>query len=195
MRPAVLLVLFAAALAPRSFAAANIQIVSEDQADRAWVRSNQLPPPAWPSLDSGVGAACVNLAYWIDKEGATADPIVLRAWAPGVPDTPDGLRQLGAFSQSAALTLAGWRYRPAEGNSKSRPLITNAVFLFARDAGEDLQALRQQCLVGDLRDFIYRKTEAGYRRGNLNKGLIDRRREQIPYEIPEGCVRHDGWCE
>jgi hypothetical protein len=69
------------------------------------------------------------------------------------------------------------------------------VFLFAREAGADLPALRRQCLVGDLQDFLFRATEAGYRRGNLNKGLIDRRREQFPPTIPEGCDRHAGWCE
>ena len=133
--------------------------------------------------------------YWIDREGGTADPLVLQAWAPGVPDTPEGLRQLAPFAQSAALTLADWRFERAEGNSKGRALITNVVFLFARDAGTDLAALRRECLVGDLRDFVYGKTDAGYRRGNLNKGLLERQRAEYPPTIPDGCTRHPGWCD
>ena len=126
---------------------------------------------------------------------ADSSPLVLRAWAPGVPDTPDGLRQLAPFAQSAATTLADWRFQRAEGNSKGRPLITTVVFLFARDARTDLAALRRECLVGDLRDFVYLKTDAGYRRGNLNKGLLERQRAEYPPTIPDGCTRHPGWCD
>ena len=71
----------------------------------------------------------------------------------------------GPNGLAAAITLADWRFERAAGNSKGRALITNVVFVFARDAGTDLAALRRECLVGDLRDFIYLKTDAGYRRG------------------------------
>jgi|SRR6478735_12109130 len=191
----VLLGLLLAMLPARAAWTADTEIVSEEDTGRAWSRSNHVPPPAWPAADLGVDRACVNLMYWIDRKGATADPLVLHAWAPGVPDTPEGLRQLAPFAQSAALTLADWRFERAEGNSKGRALITNVVFLFARDAGTDLAALRRECLVGDLRDFVYGKTDAGYRRGNLNKGLLERQRAEYPPTIPDGCTRHPGWCD
>ena len=190
-----LLGVFLAVLPARAALAADLEIVSEEDAGRAWTRSNRVPPPGWPSAGLGVDRACVNLMYWIDRKGTTASPLVLRAWAPGVPDTPAGLRQLAPFAQAAAITLADWRFERAAGNSKGRALITNVVFVFARDAGTDLAALRRECLVGDLRDFIYLKTDAGYRRGNLNKGLLERQRAEYPPTIPDGCTRHAGWCD
>ena len=191
----LLLVLLAGlAPSPRS-GASGLEIVSEEDATRQWQRSNRVPPPAWPAVDAGLASACINLAFRIERDGATSGPMLLQAWAPGVPDTPEGQQRLAPFAQSAALTLSGWKFQPTAQNRRERPLITNVVFVFARSAGTHLGELRGKCLVGDLRDFLYRKADAGYRRGNLNKGLLDRQRVEFPPTIPEGCVRHPGWCD
>jgi hypothetical protein len=175
--------------------ASRLEIASEEDGARQWQRSNRVPPPAWPEQDAGVDAACVNLGFRIERDGRTSGPMLLSAWAPEVPSTPEGQHRLAAFAQSAALTMSDWKYEPTAENRRERPLITNVVFVFAREAGTDLAGLRRNCLVGDLRDFLYRKAEEGYRRGNLNKGLIERRREEFPRAIPDGCTRHPGWCD
>jgi hypothetical protein len=193
-RPFFLLFVALAGASAPSFAS-RIEIASEEDTLLDWERANRVPPPAWPELAGGVDRACINLAYLIDRKGGTSAPILLRAWAPGLPEGPRTNEQLASFTQSAAATLAQWRFRPAAANSRQRPLITNVVFLFARSAETDLAQLRQSCLVGDLRDFMYRKAEDGQRRGNLNQWLIERTRQEFPSTIPEGCARHAGWCD
>ena len=173
----------------------RLPIVSEEDNPSRWVRTDPVGAAAWPATDAGLGGACVNLMFWIDAEGRTSNPVMLRARAPGLPGQGDGSPALEPFARSAALSLAQWQFAPAARNPKRRPVITNAVFVFARGADADPSALRQPCLVGNLRAFVDRKADEGYRRGNLNKGLIDRRREEFPYLIPDGCTRHAGWCD
>lgn len=179
---------------PAGLAAAGLDVVNESQASLAWQPTGPVPPLAWPAGEPG-RHACVHLGYSINRDGTPSNFIVLRAWGAGLPDGAGGQARLKPFAQSAAANVQARRFSPTLANRGARPLFTGTILVFAPDPGGDLAALRSRCEVGDLRSFILREQAKAQRRGNLNRGIMERNREANPPMIPDGATRHPGWID
>ncbi len=77
--------------------------------------------------------------------------------------------------------LGQWRFVPVDGgNASIKPVYTAATFAFTTNAGTDREQLRSHCVIADLPEFIKKAQEDAYKKGNLNKGQMERNRVQNP---------------
>jgi len=173
--------------------AGGVDVLSFEAASQRWQPIGAL---AVPSAPPGAGSdACVNLGFLVDSNGATSAFAVLRAWSSDTVAGENDDPQLDLYARHAAAAVQTWRFRAAAGNTKRRPVYTQATFVFRAQRGADAALLRARCEVGDLRTHVEQAYGRKFRRGDLGKGQLDRNRQQYPWQIPEGCARHAGWCD
>ncbi|MFT3805689.1 hypothetical protein [Arenimonas sp.] len=166
--------------------AADVDILPTGEALQRWQPIGKLAAPPAPPGDAV--DTCVNLGFLVDRNGATSSFALLRGWSA---DTG----RLDEYMRHSAAAVQSWRFQAADSNGKRRPVYTHASFVFLADAGGDAAAVRARCDVGDLRSYVEQAYGRNYRRGNLGKGQLEHNRQQYPWQIPDGCTRHAGWCD
>jgi hypothetical protein len=163
-------------------------IVSEGGASSVWRPAPDVPKvlPGYPStaVDQSEDA-CVSIGYLLNKDGTTSDFSLLKVWGDKTQDSVEGRSRLTPFAQMGMAAVQRWKFVAAQtGHAEIKPIYTAASFAFSNNPGSDKEQLRKHCVIEDLSDFIAQEQAAAYRRGNLNKGRMDRARNMNPPIIP-----------
>ena len=177
------------ALAGMAVAANRVTIVSEGASASLWRPDPAVPPmaAAYPSkiVDKSEDV-CIGIGYLLKEDGTTSDYSLLTSWgSKGEQGAPaDG--RLDPFAQNAVAVVSRWRFVPLDGGKRSalKPLYTAATFAFSNNPATDLEALRGHCTIADLPAFVAKAQADAYKKGNLNKGQMERNRMQYPPVIP-----------
>lgn len=169
-------------------AADKATILSEGGAGQYWRPvAETIAMPAYPGIVTDkTEDVCIGVGYLLNPDGSTSDFAVLNAWGSRTDDKKPTDPHFLPFAQNALAAVQRWKFTSTSGpNSKVQPIYTAATFAFSTTPGSDAAALRGHCTIADLPDFIAKaQAEAYRRRGNLNKGVLDRNRTQNPGEIP-----------
>lgn len=170
-------------------AADKATILSEGGAAQYWRPvPESIAMPAYPGIIADKSEdVCVGVGYMLNTDGSTSDFAVLNAWGSKTdPKTKPTDPHFLPFAQNALAAVQRWKFSSTSGSgSMVKPIYTAATFAFSTTAGADAAALRRNCTIADLPDFIGKaQAEAYRRRGNLNKNTMDRNRTQNPAEIP-----------
>lgn len=170
-------------------AADKATILSEGGAAQYWRPvPESIAMPAYPGIVADKSEdVCVGIGYMLNTDGSTSDFAVLNAWGS---KTDKKIKATDPhflpFAQNSLAAVQRWRFSTTSGpESKVKPIYTAATFAFSTAPGADAAALRSNCTITDLPDFIAKaQAEAYRRRGNLNKNTMDRNRTQNAPEIP-----------
>jgi hypothetical protein len=159
-----------------------VDIASEGRILDRWQPDGQLPlPQAPPGLADAGEDVCVNIGYLVDSEGRTSNYVLLKAWGERTGVDREGRERLGRYAQMAALALSDWRFAPSlDRGGRRLPVYTAQTFAFSAEPGAHRRELRARCSVGDLRDFIDRAFAKAQARGNIMRGLIERKYADPP---------------
>ncbi len=168
-------------------AADRMTVVSEGDLAKEWIADSASPrrQPGIPaSIAQQAGDACVSIGYLLNKDGTTSDFTMLKSWSANSPQGPEADARIAPLGQAAVAAVQGWRFVPAPGpRGKRKPVYTAATFAFASTPGSDGSALQAHCAIGNLPAFIATAQSQAYRRGNLQKGRLDRDRIENPATI------------
>jgi hypothetical protein len=134
--------------------------------------------PGYPSTATDQGEdVCVSIGYLLNRDGSTSDFSLLKSWGANTPDSVKGRGKLTPFAQLGMAAVQRWKFVPAGGGSAEiKPVYTAASFAFSNNAAADKAQIRQHCVISDLSAFITKAQEEAYKRGDLNKGRMDRAR-------------------
>jgi hypothetical protein len=137
--------------------------------------------PAYPGVVTDKSEdVCVSVGYLLKEDGSTSDYAVLDAWGSKTDRAKPTDPHFLPFSQNALAAVQRWRFESIAGSSaKLRPVYTSATFGFTT-TGAPVEDLKGRCRIADLPSFIKKAQEQAYRRGDLNKGRIDRSRVENP---------------
>lgn len=176
-----------------ALAADRVTILSEGGASGFWrpaSASSQPQPPYPASLADKSEDVCVSLGYMLNADGSTSDLALLTSWGSKQPKDGAGPGQYQPFTQYAAAVVKQWRFVPVDGGHASmKPVYTAASFAFTTNAATDREQLRAHCVIADLPEFIKKAQEDAYKKGNLNKGQMQRDRAQSPPVIQPPAQR------
>lgn len=182
-------VLCGLALAGLALAADRVTIVSEGVSASVWRPDPAVPPmtAAYPSkLADKTEDVCIGIGYLLKEDGSTSDYSLLTSWGSKDEAGAQPGGRLDPFAQNAVAVVSRWRFVPLDGGKRSalKPLYTAATFAFSSNPAADLEALRGHCTIADLPAFVAKAQAAAYKKGNLNKGQMERNRAQNPAAIP-----------
>jgi len=168
-------------------AADNVTILTEGGAGQYWRPvAETIAMPAYPGIVADKSEdVCVGVGYLLNPDGSTSDFAVLNAWGSKTADKKPTDPHFLPFAQNALAAVQRWKFTSTSGAaSKVKSIYTAATFAFSTTPGSDAAALRGHCTIADLPDFIAKAQADAYRRrGNLNKGVLDRNRTQNPDQI------------
>ncbi len=174
-------------------AADKATILSEGGAGQYWRPvADTIAMPAYPGIVADKSEdVCVGVGYMLNPDGSTSDFAVLNAWGSKTADKKPTDAHFLPFAQNALAAVQRWKFTSTSGaGSKVKPIYTAATFAFSTTPGSDAAALRGHCTIADLPDFIAdAQADAYRRRGNLNKGQLDRNRTQNPGEVQAKGMR------
>lgn len=179
---AMVLCAFVLGLAPAvgALAAERMTVVNERAAAKDWVpdpaQSRMLP--GYPSTFADRSEdACVSIGYLLNRDGSTSDFTMLKSWGAKTPENSRDRAHLDPLAQAAVAAVQAWRFVPAPGNrARIRPIYTAATFSFTSNGPADREALKSHCSIADLPSFVAKAQAMAYRRGNLQKGRLERDR-------------------
>lgn len=182
-------VLCGLALAGMALAADPVTIVSEGASASLWRPDPAVPPMAagYPSkLADKTEDVCIGIGYLLKEDGTTSDYSLLTSWGSKGDAGAQAGGRLDPFAQNAVAVVSRWRFVPLDGGKRAalRPLYTAATFAFSTNPAADLEALRGHCRIADLPDFVAKAQAAAYKKGNPDKGRMERNRAQNPAAIP-----------
>lgn len=179
-----LLMIFVVFLVPLHAAAQepDYRVANEGRIASWWrlAEGVEVAGPGYPEKSLSMRPdVCLALGYVIQKDGAVADPVVVKRWSS------DPALENAAwedFSRAAVGEIQRWRFVPVQG-AVARPTFTVATFYFS--GGEvDAVDLKQQCHIDDVHDALISARQAAYDRGSLNREWLDRAyRETLRREI------------
>lgn len=164
-------------------AADRPSVISEGGASAFWSPApGPKVMPGYPSTASDQSEdVCVSIGYLLNKDGSTSDFSLLKSYGANTPDSVKGRSKLTPYAQLAMAAVQRWKYVPAQaGDAEIKPLYTAASFAFSNNPAADKEQIRQRCVVSDLSAFITKAQEEAYKRGDLNKGRMDRARNMNP---------------
>lgn len=168
-------------------AADDVTILTEGGAGQYWRPvAETIAMPAYPGIVADKSEdVCVGVGYLLNPDGSTSDFAVLNAWGSKTADKKPTDPHFLPFAQNALAAVQRWKFTSTSGaGSKVKSIYTAATFAFSTTPGSDAAALRGHCTIADLPDFIAKAQADAYRRrGNLNKGVLDRNRTQNPDQI------------
>jgi len=169
-------------------AADKAAILSEGGAAQYWRPvPESIAMPAYPGIVADKSEdVCVGVGYMLNTDGSTSEFAVLNAWGSKTDSKLKGTDpHFFPFAQNALAAVQRWKFASTSGSSsKVKPIYTAATFAFSTTPGSDAATLRGHCTIADLPDFIAQAQADAYRRrGNLNKGVLDRNRTQYPDQI------------
>ena len=178
----MILCAFVLGLAPAvgALAAERMTVVNERAVAKDWVpdpaKSRMLP--GYPSTFADkTEDACVSIGYLLNRDGSTSDFTLLKSWGAETPENSRNRSHLDALAQAAVATVQAWRFVPSSGNrAKVRPIYTAATFGFTSKGPADRVAAQSHCAIADLPSFVAKAQAMAYRRGNLQKGRLERDR-------------------
>lgn len=169
-------------------AADKATILSEGGASQYWRPvAETIVMPAYPGIVADKSEdVCVGVGYMLNPDGSTSDFAVLNAWGSKTEGKKPTDPHFLPFAQNSLAAVQRWKFASTSGSgSKVKPIYTAATFAFSTTPGTDAAALRGHCTIADLPDFIAKAQADAYRRkGDLNKGVLDRNRTQNPGQIP-----------
>lgn len=182
-------VLCGLALAGMALAADRVTIVSEGVSASVWRPDPAVPPmtAAYPSkIVDKTEDVCIGIGYLLKEDGSTSDYSLLTSWGSKNEAEAQPGGRLDPFAQNAVAVVSRWRFVPLDGGKRSalKPLYTAATFAFSTNPAADLEALRGHCTIADLPAFVAKAQAAAYKKGDLNKGQMERNRAQNPPAIP-----------
>lgn len=167
-------------------AADRASIISEGGAAAVW-RPAPGPKvvPGYPSTAADQAEdVCVSIGYLLNKDGSTSEFSLLKTWGAKTPDSVKGRSKLTPFAQLAMAAVERWKFVPAGGGgAEIQPVYTAASFGFSNNPAADKEQIRQRCVISDLSAFIAKAQQEAYKRGNLNKGRMDRARNMNPATV------------
>lgn len=171
-------------LAGAAVAQDRLSIVNEGDTASLWRPvAEAYAMPAYPGIVADKSEdVCVSVGYMLKEDGTTSDFAVLKAWGSRTEKAKPTDPHFLPFAQNALAAVQRWRFDSVAGaTAKLRPVYTSATFAFST-TGADVEGLKKHCRIGDLRDFIV-KAQAEASRKNLNRGQLDRNRQQHPDTI------------
>lgn len=186
LAPALALVLAGTAVAQD-----RLTIVNEGDTASLWrAVAESYAMPAYPGIVTDKSEdVCVSVGYMLKEDGTTSDFAVLKSWGSKTEKAKPTDPHFLPFAQNALAAVQRWRFESVAGSTvKLRPVYTAATFAFST-TGADPEGLKGRCRIADLRDFIT-KAQAEASRKNLNRGQLDRNRQQHPDTIsgPSGST-------
>lgn len=156
--------------------------VSESSVGSYWLPKGTVAVPGIPAgVPDPTEQVCVSLGYQIKADGSTSDFTLLRSWSSKHPrGLPDG-EVYGLYSRMAVAATMQRQYAPAPAMSgKPVAIFTASTYAFGAPPA-DADGVRGRCRIDNLADFMKQAQEDAYRRrGNLNKGRMDRARVMNP---------------
>jgi hypothetical protein len=146
-----------------------VKIVDEAVSRKDWAPVQpqmRAPTPAGEAHD-----VCVALGFKINRDGSTSDVVLLMGRIDGQDAGQDP--RLTPYAQAAAAAVGSWRFEATPDASSNRVMFTSGSVAFARPGGPGEQAVREQCVISDLKGFIAKAQEAD---GNGPQAELERRR-------------------
>lgn len=179
-------------LAGAATAQDRLSIVNEGETASLWrAVAETHAMPAYPGIVADKSEdVCVSVGYMLKEDGSTSDFAVLKAWGSKTEKAKPTDPHFLPFSQNALAAVQRWRFASVAGaTAKLRPVYTSATFAFTT-TGADADSLKGRCRIDDLSGFIT-KAQAEASRKNLNRGQLDRNRQQNPDTIqgPSGSIK------
>lgn len=184
-------ILGAATSAP---AADKITVLSEGGAAAHWRPiAETIAVPAYPGIIADKSEdVCIGIGYMLKPDGSTSDFALLTAWGSKAGKAKADDPRFTAFAQNSLAAVQRWKFAStAAASTKVNPIYTAATFAFSSNPTADVGQLKGHCAIADLSDFIAKAQADAYRRrGNLDKGRMDRQRaEQPPLPVNIGISR------
>ena len=168
-------------------AADKASILSEGGAAQFWRPIPEtIAMPGYPGIVADKSEdVCIGVGYMLNPDGSTSEFAVLNAWGSKTAEAKPTDPHFLPFSQNSLAAVQRWKFASVAGEgARMKPIYTAATFAFSTTAGADTSAVRNRCTIADLGEFIAKaQAEAYRRRGNLNKGVLDRNRTQYPSVI------------
>lgn len=162
------------------FAAERMTVVNERAVAKDWVAdpAQSRMVPGYPSTFADKSEdACVSIGYLLNRDGSTSDFTLLKSWGEKTREDSSDRVHLDALAQAAVAAVQAWRFVPAPGNrSRIRPVYTAATFGFSSKGAGEREAAKSRCSISDLPSFVAKAQAMAYRRGNLQKGRLERDR-------------------
>jgi hypothetical protein len=177
--------IFGAATA--ALAAERLTVLSEGGAAAHWRPvAETIAVPAYPGILADKSEdVCIGVGYMLKADGSTSEFALLTAWGSKAGKAKADDPRFTPFAQNSLAAVQRWKFTStAAAGTKINPIYTAATFAFSSNPAADVGQLKAHCVIADLSDFIAdAQAEAYRRRGNLDKGRMDRAR-QTPAEIP-----------
>lgn len=153
----------------------QVDIVTEGQLGQNWRVADgvQLAGPGYPEGIKGSGQnACINLGYFIDKDGKTSDFTVVKSWGGRTQGDNLDAAELDPFVRASIFAVSQWQFTPkADDVGKT---FTSSTFVFT-DNGAERQTVRGQCSVTDLQALLKEEGNLKFvRNGSINAYDMER---------------------
>lgn len=169
----------AAIIAAPLRSADQVPIVSEKEAGQGWS-----PAPGAPRVIAGYPTSvadrsqdvCVNIGFFINKDGTTSDFSEMKAWHGKHPDEKPKAEWVRPFAQSAAAAVSLWRFVPV--SDKSQPIYTSATFAFNGSKSVAVEQILERCRIENLSAHVAQARREAELRGNLARVQMERARAQ-----------------
>lgn len=138
-------------------AADRVKVVNEGGIRDAWMLADgaKLAAPGYPAEFAPRGDnVCIAMGYSIKPDGSTSDFSLLKAWNTSSADKEPVEGFWNAFSQASANALSEWKFKPRPEVTAPQPTYTVATMTFMGKEAMDGAALRDNCKIEDLPDFV-----------------------------------------
>jgi hypothetical protein len=177
-----------------ALAADKLAVLSEGGASAYWRPvAETIAVPAYPGIIADKSEdVCIGVGYLLNPDGSTSDFALLNAWGSKAGKAKADDPRFTAFAQNSLAAVQRWKFAStAAAGTKIKPVYTAATFAFSSNPTADVASLKGNCVIADLSDFIAKAQADAYRRrGNLDKGRMDRQRaEQPPLPVNIGISR------
>ena len=183
MRLPVLAVSLVLALAASAAVAGNrVAIVPESVLPQHWVLAPGVARavPGFPAGGDHAKDVCVTVGFQVSNAGETSNFSELKSWtsATGAASPPEEM--VAPYVQAAAAAVSLWKFAPV---GRARSVYTAATFAFPGGSA-DAAALRPNCEIADLQDFIGKAQADAQRRGDGVKARLEKAQREVPVYNP-----------
>lgn len=132
------------------------RIVDEGRlGERGIAVDGELSAPGLPaSLLASQDDVCLTVGYNIKSDGSTSNLMVLNSWSAAGGEAKLDPAYADEVMSAAASTVAGWKFKNADGDGRLQPMFTATTFNFSGAGKVDAGSLRSHCAISDLTAHI-----------------------------------------
>jgi hypothetical protein len=180
--PILTVSLFLALAASAAVAGNRVPIVPESALPEHWVLAPGVVRaiPGFPTGGDHAKDVCVTVGFQVTNTGETSNFSELKSWTSTTGAAIPPAETVAPYVQAAAAAVSLWKFAPV---GRARSVYTAATFAFPGGAG-DAVALRPNCEIADLLDFINQAQAEAQRRGDGVKARLEKAQRDVPVYNP-----------